>query len=255
MLKKLIILLLFLVTASVTQAQLRSAKDLLGRWRTTYTSGKVSDIQFLTDSTGAFLSATGIIDGYIEYTADFKKDIIKFRLTLDIHRAKHRNYGNVEIKFLNDSTFLVKFGGSFPEKADTNTKKLFIYRKLNGIPAGTELRLPTYHDLIGRWSANSEKSKIDNHIVFIDENHLSVKLGDVTRELNYNVDFTKQPMPIDFYNQDNNKVLQGFLMFDSRLSGDDCLWIEFFPKNNRGDHFEMLGKNGLFKKVKAEAEK
>jgi hypothetical protein len=254
MLKRLLIILLLTAMTLVTHAQSRSAKDLLGRWRTIYPGGKFSDLQFITDSTGAFLFATGLLSNYISYRADFKKDIIALQYTIDINRKKHRNFADVDVKFLNDSTFLMKFGGSFPEHPDSSTNKLLIYHKLKFIEPGTELRFQTSHDLAGKWSSY-HNSKNPNKVVFTDDGHVVFKINGVERELNYNVDFTKQPIPIDFYSTGNSKVLQAFLIFDSRIYGEELLWIELYPGNNRGDHFEMLGHNGLFKKDTTKKEK
>ena len=255
MLKKSLTILLFLLTALATQAQRRSLKDLYGRWRATYPGGKSSDLQFLTDSTGAFLSATGVLSSYINYSADFKKDIIKLRYTIDINRKEHRNYADVDIKFLNDSTYLLKFAGAFPEHPDSSTKKLLIYRKLKSVKPGTELRYPTYHDLIFKWSAYFDNKPTKNKVIFTDESHVTFKVRGIVKEMNYKVDFTKQPIPIDFYLKEKPKTLQAFLIVESRIYGEELLWIELYPKNNRGDHFQMLGHNGLFKKDKADSSK
>jgi hypothetical protein len=229
------------------RAQQDNYKRLTGRWRTRYSNGKFGDMQFLTDSTGALLFPSGLLCAYIniKYTPNTKPGIIKLKYTIDIHREKHRNFRDAKIKFLNDSTFLYGYRGSLADNADTNNKKVLVFKRVRFEKPGTQLRLPTYHDLIGDWTTY-HKSKTTTRITFIDENRVRFTLGDFIKELNYKVDFTKQPIPIDFYYEGHPKILPAFLMFTIMMDGKEVLWLETFTRNNRGDHLMKLGQNALF---------
>jgi hypothetical protein len=247
--KKTLLVATVLIMALATNAQRSVYKALAGRWRTRYASGNYCDMNFFSDSTGAMLYPNGLLSAYIniKYDPDIKNGLIKLKYTFDIHRKKNPNYVSAEIKFVNDSTFLYRADGTLPAHADTNNRKLLVYRKIKIEDPGTRLRLPNYYDLIGSWAPYHEKKKSGKRVIFIDKNHVRFKTGDTARELNYRVDFTKQPIPIDFfYYKDTSKALPAFLMFITVLKGEDVLRLELFPKKNRGDHLTLLGDNAVF---------
>jgi hypothetical protein len=245
--KFMLIIFIFLIMAVAARAQQNNHKSLTGRWRRHYSNGKFGDMQFLTDSTGALLFPNGLLGAYIniKYEPGVKNGIIRLKYTIDIHRKSSPNYVDAEIKFVNDSTFLYRVRGSIPDNADTASKKIYVFKKVRLEQPGTQLHLPTYHDLIGDWTTY-HKSKTTTHVTFIDENRVRFTLGDSIKELNYKVDFTKQPIPIDFYYEGHPKILPAFLMFIDVFDGTKGLWIEKFTRDNRGDHLMKLGQNALF---------
>ncbi len=230
---------------SQDEAQQHTEKRLTGRWRSNH-NNHIGDILFLSNDTAAFISPNGLLYGYITYNADFKRDMIRLKYTVDIHRKKNPYYMDAEIRFLNDSTFLYKSAGTIPGNADTSTKNLRVYKIVKFEKPGTQLRLPTCNDLKGQWS-NFFKGEIkDDHIIFIDDHQVIFKRGIYIKELTYKVDFTKQPVTIDFYYTDSSQMLQAFLMFEE----ENMFRIEFFPKNDRGDHLMVFGHNMMYLKEK-----
>lgn len=240
MLKKLFIISLYLIVAFGAYAQQWSVNDLKGRW--THNNNSIGDLVFFNNDTAAFASTTGLINAYVKYTCELKKGVFKFKYTLELNR-KNPNYLTAEIKFINDSIFLFKADGSIPANADTTTKKLNIYKKVKSEKPGTQLYLPTYHDLLGAWTLIFKGEK-DYHIIFKDVDHAEFIDAANTTELTYKSDFTKQPITIDFYYTGTSKKMQAFL----RFAGENVFHIEEFPDNNRGDHMTMFGHNMLFVK-------
>jgi hypothetical protein len=246
---KLYFLFLLITVAANTHAQQYSQKTLQGRWRTHFSTGNYSDMMFFTDSTGALLFPSGLLNAYlkIKYNPMVHDGVIKLKYTYDIHRKKNPNYGDAEIKFVNDSTFLYSVRGSLSAHPDTGNRKLLVYRKVKVEDPDSRLRLPNCYDLIGTWTFYHGKKKSGLRVVFIDKSHVWFKTGDTARQLNYRVDFSKQPIPIDFFSdKDTTKILPAFLMFVTVRDGDNVLRLELFPKKNRGDHLTMLGANALF---------
>ncbi|MDB5124529.1 MAG: hypothetical protein JWP94_2658 [Mucilaginibacter sp.] len=242
-----LVIFIFLIITISAHAQQDNYKRLTGRWRAHYSNGKFGDMQFLTDSTGALLFPNGLLIAYIniKYERSVKNGILRLKYTVDIHRKSHPNYVDAEIKFVNDSIFLYRVRGSIPDNADTTSKKIYVFKKIRLEQPEAQLRFPDYRDLIGDWTTY-HKAKTTTRITFIDENRVRFILGDSIKELNYKIDFTKQPIPIDFYYEGHPKTLPAFLMFIDLFDGTEGLWIEMFTRNNRGDHLMKLGQNALF---------
>ncbi|MDP9048682.1 MAG: hypothetical protein M3N14_11130 [Bacteroidota bacterium] len=250
MIKKTLLIAALLAMGLVANAQ-DTQKALTGRWRIHFSNGNYSDMMFFADGTGALLFPGGLLEAYINIKSSpgVKNGVIKFQYTYDIHRKKNPNYGTVAIKLVNDSTFFYSLNASLLAHPDSGNRKLFVYRKVKIDDPDTRLRLPNHHDLIGTWTFYHVKKNPGMSVVFIDKRHVWFKTGDTARQLNYRVDFSKQPIPIEFFaDRDTTKILPAYLMFSTLLDGENVLRLELFPKNNRGDHFTMLGRNALFVK-------
>ena len=61
--------------------------------------------------------------------------------------------------------------------------------------------------------------------------------GDSAYNGTYPIDFTKQPLPVEFTYTASGREAQAFLMF----IGTDKMRVQWFPNNNRDDHFTNIG--------------
>jgi hypothetical protein len=198
---------------------------------------RACDLLFLTDSTAAFITpGSGLLYSYINYKMAFKDGIYNFRQTMEIHRKKP-SYDYATINVLNDSTFLFSFSKT-PKSTDTATKGIYTYKKVKFEKLGTQLRLPTYADLIGDWTVWF-RGLTDKHYIFLDEKNVRRIINGTTTWLTYKIDFSKQPITLDFYYKNSDRMEQAFLTF----YGEKTIQIEFFPDNNRGDHIRFFGEN------------
>lgn len=237
--KKLFLLFLLLLTFN-SYAQDGITANMTGRWQVNR-KNYIGDMQFLGNGKIAFLSTEGMLFGYILYTVEIKDGIIKLKYTSDIDRKKNRQYQYSEMKFLNDSTMLYAHH-KLPADADTNTKNVGIYRKLKQQKPNTELRLPDYHDFKDTWVHPFKGEIVGKKIIFIDGENAIFQKDSVDEHITYKVDFTKQPSPIDFYHPQTGKTDQALIEFLT----DNSFRIEWYPNNNRGDHFRALGQNNWY---------
>ncbi|MFD2146005.1 hypothetical protein [Mucilaginibacter antarcticus] len=111
------------------------------------------NVTFLTKSTGLWLSNDGFLYNKMNYSTNDRKDVIELKFTYEIDR-KHPKYARFKIKFLNDSTFLMRYLWGIPKNADTSNKKVAVYKKIKKELPDTEMRYPTYKDILGVWGAN-----------------------------------------------------------------------------------------------------
>ncbi|MBC7398399.1 MAG: hypothetical protein H7289_00525 [Mucilaginibacter sp.] len=246
MAKRILIILILLVTTGAIYAQQYTSKNLLGRWEST--RNKASNIVFLTDSTGAFLASDGFIYNRMNYSAKVNKDIVEFKYTVDPTR-KHPRYAHPQIKFLNDSIFLFRMMWGIPKNADTSNKKVAVYKRIKELP-GTEMRIPNSKDILGVWGSKFKDTTKFQKFTFADKNTVYIQTSTQgIHKLRYTIDFTQQPITLDIY--DGNRVMkQGFIGF----YGKDVIRVEFFEKDKRGDHFTVFGGNAfLYRDKKTDA--
>jgi hypothetical protein len=247
--KKILLIIFCLFYTVAASAQHYSINDLMGRWRTLkYTPHKwalskysVYDMVFISNTAAAYISPNGLLYDNINYIATTKDDMINLKFTMDI-RSKRQRYGNLSIKFLNDSTFLLSAKSSDLIKVDTG--KIREFKKVKIELPGTEPRLPNYTDLIGEWG-NFFKGKItEGRIIFIDNTHVIFKGAEHTTEYTYKIDFARQPIGIDFYSGSTiNK--HAILRFDK----EDALFFKFSSGNVQPDRFTTFGLNYRYMKL------
>jgi len=242
MTKKILITLFFIVNAAGVYAQQYTVKDLIGHWREA--RHKQANIYFLTDSTGVWVGNDGFLYNKMNYTAKANKDIIELSYTIQID-AKKPKYAHPYIKFLNDSTFLIRFGWSIPNNADTTNKKVAVFVKDKKEIPGAAIKLPTYKDLLGQWVLTFKNEPRESKLNFIDSNRVIKKTATSATLMDYVVDFTKQPITMDFY-VGGKLINQTFWLFE----GPNNALIEFFDPGKRKDHFTTFGKNYLYKREK-----
>lgn len=238
MVKKILIPLILIINIATAYAQQYTPKNLIGHWREA--RRKQVNIFFLTDSTGAWVANDGFVHNKMNYTAKADKDIIELKFTTQIN-TKHPKYSHPQIKFLNDSVFLIRMMWGIPKNADTTNKKVAVFVKVKNETPGTEMRLPTYKDLLGQWLSRFKKDTGKVVLNFIDSNRVIRKTATSVVLMNYVTNFKTQPATIDFYEKD--KLLkQAFLLFQSR----NDLRIEYFDPGKRKDHFTVFGENNSF---------
>lgn len=245
MIKRILIALLIIVNSAALYAQQYSPKDLIGRWENT--RHKTSNVVFLTDSTGAWLASDGFIYSKMNYSAKVNKDIIELKFTTDPTR-KHPNYVRPYIKFINDSTIIMRAGWAIPKGADTSNKKVGVYKRIKQLP-GTEMREPTYKDILGVWVSKLKDTTRFQKFTFVDKSIVYIQTSTQgLHKLKYTIDFNQIPAALDIY--DSDKVIKEcFLAFYSK----DIIRLEFFEKDKRGDHFTALGANAnLYRDKKAD---
>ncbi len=236
MLKKLSIITVFTLSFTAAFAQKYTNKDLIGRWQNARVKG--GNITFLTDSTGLWLSDSGFLYNKMNYSTKVKKDIVELKFTYEINR-KHPKYTRFTLKFLNDSTLLMRYLWGIPKDADTSNKKFAVYKKIRKELPGTETRYPSYKDILGVWGSKMKDTTRFQKFTFVDTNTLYIQTS--TQGLNkfrYTIDFKKQPIPLDVYYQDK-LVKQCFIAFYNR----DQMRLEHFEANKRPDHFTVFGGN------------
>lgn len=242
MTKKMLIILILLINAGVVSAQQYTAKDLIGRWQEA--RRKQTNVVFLTDSTGAWIMNDGLIHSKMNYTAKADKDIIELKFTTQIN-AKNPEYLHPQIKFINDSVFLIRMMWGMPKNADTTNKKVTVFVKVKKEVPGTAMRLPSYKDLLGQWVNIFKKDTTGAKLNFIDTNRVIKKTSASVTLMDYVVDFTKQPVTIDFYIR-GQLVRQSYLIFES----PNDFRIEDFDPGKRKDHFTAFGRNYMYRREK-----
>lgn len=78
---------------------------------------------------------------------------------------------------------------------------------------------------------------------FIDSVHAVFTYTDREQGMNYQINFTQQPTPIDF--TAGSQVLHGYLVFQSY----NYIRLELFaPDKDRPDHFTVFGHNTLLQR-------
>jgi hypothetical protein len=240
--KKLLTTLILLVTIASVSAQHYTPQNLIGHWREA--RHKQVNMFFLTDSTGAWVANDGFVHNMMNYTAKADKDIIELKFTTQIN-TKHPRYSHPQIKFLNDSVFLIRMMWGIPKNADTTNKKVAVFVRVKNEMPGTEMRLPSYKDVLGQWLSTFKKDTGKVVLNFIDSNRVIRKTATSATLMNYVANFTTQPITIDFYV--GSKLLnQAFLLFRSR----NDLRIEYFDPGKRKDHFTVFGQNNMFTREK-----
>jgi len=245
MIKKILLAILVLINSDVLYAQQYTAKDLIGRWENT--RYKTSNVLFLTDSTGAWLAADGFTYSKMNYSAKVNKDIIELKFTTDPTR-KHPNYVRPYIKFINDSTIIMRVGWAIPKDADTSNKKIAVFKRIKQLP-GTEMRNPTYKDILGVWVGKQKDTTKFQKFTFVDKNIVYIQTSTQgLHKLKYTIDFNQTPAALDIYDGDR-VIKECFLGFYSK----DIIRLEFFEKDKRGDHFTAFGANArLYRDKKAD---
>jgi hypothetical protein len=235
MMKRLLITLIILINIGAVYAQQYTTKNLLGQWEST--RNKDYNIVFLTDSTGAFLASDGFIYNRMNYSTKANKDVIEMKYTIDPTR-KHPRYAHPQIKFLNDSIFLLRMMWGIPKNADTSNKKVAVYKRIKELP-GTAMRLPNYKDILGVWGSKFKDTTKFQKFTFADKSTVYIQTSTQgIHKLRYTIDFTQQPITLDIYDGDR-VVKQGFVGFH----GKDIIRVELFEKDKRGDHFTVFGPN------------
>jgi hypothetical protein len=237
MIKKILIISLLILTGGITHAQQHAIKELFGRWGTRHANGEYGYMQFLTDSTIVYVTPHGFFRASMNYKYKMDNDVLILTYSSEINGFKHGSF-HAYIKLLNDSTFLYKIRSSMSADADTNTKKVYVYRKVKIQAPDMVFRFPTFNNLLGKWKGKYEK---DGDFTFLDEHHVIHRQNGIDVPLIYKADFTKQPLMIDFYYADG-KLLQALVS----LENDNKLWIELFPKNNRHTHTVLFNPNTTY---------
>jgi hypothetical protein len=154
--KKLLFIVLTLLSLKATAQQTPTDKSLPGRWErhfkayTTKTEYKTytTTIQFDGEGNMMFLSPGGMILSKAIYSYEVKNDLIRIKYTTDVEKQEKRKYLFFDIKVLNDS-LLIAHKKMQPD-ADTNTKGVSVYRKIKNTERVT-VRLPTNEDIRGKW--------------------------------------------------------------------------------------------------------
>jgi hypothetical protein len=236
MLKKLSLIVFLLANAAFANAQQFTAKDLIGRWQNARV--KTGNIAFFTESTGAWLTNDGLLYNKMNYSTKARKDIIEWKFTIQPNR-KHPSYVRFTLKFLNDSTLLMRYLWGVPKDADTSSKKVSVYTRIKKELPGTEMRYPDYKDLIGVWGSKLKDTTRFQKFTFVDTSLVYTQTSTQgLNKLRYVVDFKQQPIAVDMYYQ-NQLVKQCFIAFYNK----DAMRIEFFNPGKRPDHFTFFGGN------------
>ncbi|NNU34338.1 hypothetical protein HK413_09625 [Mucilaginibacter sp. S1162] len=132
-----------------------------------------------------------------------------------------------------------------PKDADSTNEKVSVFVKIKNPVPGTEMRLPTYKDLLGQWVLMFKNEPRSSKLEFVDSKHVIRKTSTTALELDYVADFTKQPITIDFY-INNNLINQSYILFNSK----DDIRLENFDPGKRKDHFTAFGQNYGYKREK-----
>ncbi|HEY9534724.1 MAG TPA: hypothetical protein VIQ77_09320 [Mucilaginibacter sp.] len=245
MIRKIIITLSLIIACIGGQAQTYTAKDLIGRWE--FSRNKKANLIFSSDSTGAWLQQDGFIFNRFKYTSGTQKPgdrYMEFKFTIEPKR-KHPKYVSGYIKLLNDSVALMRIGWPIGKNADTTYKHGAVLRKIKQPLLSNAPRLPTYKDLLGNWRTYFKKKVMSTGVRFIDSIHVVFTYTDRERAMNYQINFTQQPTPIDF--SDGSGVFHGYLVFESY----NYIRLELFePDNERPDHFTVFGHNTIMQRQK-----
>lgn len=248
MFKTLSLIVCLLFTAAFANAQQFTAKDLIGRWQNARL--KNHDMVFYTDSTGARLDADGFLYAKMTYSAKVKKDIIELKLTYEPNR-KHPTYLRPYVKFLNDSTFIIRNGWAIPKGADTSNKKVAVYTRIKKEIPGSEVRYPGYNDILGTWRSKMKDTTRYQKFTFVDSTILYTQTSTQgLLKFKYIIDFKHQPITLDMYYEDR-LVKQCFIAFYNK----EAMRIEYFDVNKRPDHFTFFGGNAHLYREKEKASK
>ncbi|GAA4086870.1 hypothetical protein [Mucilaginibacter panaciglaebae] len=246
--RKNLITLSLIIACIGAHAQTYTAKDLIGRWE--FTRNKKANILFTSDSTGAWLQQDGLIFNRFKYTCGIQgpgDKYMEFRFTVELNR-KHPKHVSGYIKFLDDSIALLRIGWPISKGADTTYKKASVLKRIKQPLWRDAPRLPTYKDLLGKWLTYSKKRGISSGIRFIDSTRAVHIIGDRQQLVNYKIDFTQQPIPVDFYW--GTQLTQGYIVFYSI----DRIRVELFKQGKpRPDHFRVFGQNIQLTRQKGEA--
>ena len=149
---------LLMLTRVVIYGQQHTLNELFGRWRTHYKNQDITDIQFLNDTTAAYMSHKGLLRAHVNYKAEIKDGLIELKYFSERDNKRHHRI-RIHNKLLNYSAFLFKSRSSLPGNADTSTKGIYVYRIVKTAKPGTEFHLPTDHDLLGKWVSKGKKMK------------------------------------------------------------------------------------------------
>lgn len=248
MVSKIFSIVTLIITATAAHAQTYTAKNLAGRWQ--FVRNKKANVLFTSDSTGAWLQQDGLIFNRFKYTCSIQDPgdkYMEFRFTVELNR-KHPKHVSGYIKFLDDSTALLRIGWPISKGADTTYKKASVLKRIKQPLLRNAPRLPTYKDLLGKWLTYSKKRGVSSGIRFIDSIHAVHIIGDKQQLVNYKIDFTQQPIPIDFYS--GTQLTQGYIAFYSI----DRIRVELFKQGKpRPDHFRVFGQNIDLTRQKDEA--
>jgi hypothetical protein len=236
MLKRLTLIVLLLANATFTNAQQFTAKDLIGRWQNA--RSKTRNVAFFTDSTGAWLTDDGLLYNKMNYSTKPRKDLIEWKFTIQPNR-KHPSYVRFTVKFLNDSTILMRYLWGVPKDADTSNKKVSVYTRIKKELPGTEMRYPDYKDLLGAWRSKMRDTSRFQKFIFTDTSTLYIETSaQGLHKMKYVVDFKQQPITLDIYYQDK-LINQCYIAFYN----EDAMRIEYFKAGKRPDHFTFFGGN------------
>jgi hypothetical protein len=236
MLKTLPLILFLLANSAITKAQEFTAKDLIGRWLNV--KNQTGNLAFFTNATGAWLNADGFLYNKMNYTTKLNKDVIELKFTVQPNR-KHPKYTKFTLRFLNDSTFVVRYLWGVPKDADTSDKKFAVYTRIKKELPGTEMRYPAYKDLIGAWGSKLRDTTRYQKFTFVDTSTFYIETSaQGLHKMKYVVDFKQQPITLDIYYQDK-LINQCYLAFYQK----DAIRLEYFDANKRKDHFTIFGGN------------
>lgn len=243
MTKKITATINLLLIAIITQAQTYTARDLRGRWE--FARNKKANVIFNSDSEGAWLQQDGFIFNRFKYVCGTQKPgdkYMEFKFTIEPER-KHPKYVSGYVKLLNDSVALIRIGWPIGKGADTTYQHGAVLRKITRPLWKDAPRLPTYKDLLGSWRTYFKKKVITTGVRFIDSVHAVFTYTDREQAMNYQINFTQQPTPIDF--SAGSQVLHGYLVFQSY----NYIRLELFePDKDRPDHFTVFGHNTILQR-------
>lgn len=214
---------------------------LVGRWRCSEPNFK-SDLVFINENQAYWASVNGLITNRLQYSLVSKKGRSSIRYTFDLHSEKKR-YRKAGIQQLNDSTLLYKSESDIPRNADTTKKRLLVFKKISY--RASDFHKPSYSDLIGDWKHYFKGGMREGGLTFKDSVSAVLTNSMKTENFSYKVDFSRQPITVDFYNSET--TLPAFIGF----MDDVNMRLELFPNQDRGDRFKVFGRNFWMKKVSA----
>ena len=212
---------------------------LIGRWRCWEPNFK-SDLVFINETQAQWASTNGLITNYMQYSLVSTKGRSNLRYTFDLNSQKKR-YRKAGIQLLNDSVLLYKSESDIPRNADTTKKSIRVFRKISY--RVSDFHKPSYDNLIGTWKQYFKGSMVEAGVTFKDSSIAVLFNPAKTENFSYKVDFSRQPISVDFYNSETK--LPAFIGF----MDDTNMRLELFPNQDRGDRFKVFGRNYSMKKV------
>lgn len=240
--KKLLFIVLGLLSIKATAQQTLTDKSLPGRWEmhfkayTTKTEYKTYTITIQFDGEGSmmFLSPGGMILSKAIYSYEVKNDVIKIKYTTDIEKKEKRKYLFFDMKVLNDSLLIAH--KKMQADADTNTKGVSAYRKIKNTER-LPVRLPNNKDLFGKWFSTARKST-SPVISFVDSSRVVFTKNGKDYEASYNIDFNRQPARVVFTALNTGKMFNALLKFVSESE----INFQLFKEESNDNHFTTLHK-------------